>query len=118
MIKYTFNRSVICSSIKQVDSSGDIFYSCLGGGRLESQPEPAAQLVFLYGFPKIWDSKVDWIGWESGEMSGCGVSKVECVHSFIGMPHYQKIHVRTLKNCSCSIYRHYWSLIFGLINQI
>jgi len=53
MIKYTFNRSVICSSIKQVDSSGDIFYSCLGGGRLESQPEPAAQLVFLYGFPKI-----------------------------------------------------------------
>lgn len=36
MIKCTFNRSVMCGSIKQVDSSGDNSDSCLEGGRLES----------------------------------------------------------------------------------
>lgn len=62
MIKWTFNRSVTWGSIKQVDSSGDISDSCLGGGRLESQPEPATQLAFLCGFPKMWGNKVGWIG--------------------------------------------------------
>ena len=51
-------------------------------------------------------------------MSGCDVSRAECVRSVIGVPFYWKIHVWTLKNCSYSFYRHYWSLIFGLINEI
>ena len=60
--KMDLNRSVIWGSIKQVDSCGDISDLCLGGGRLESQPKPATQLAFFCGFPKMWGSKVDWIG--------------------------------------------------------
>lgn len=94
MIKWTSNRSVTWGSIKQVDSNGDISDSCLGGGRLESQPEPAIQLAFLCALQRCEVTK--WIELDKNQvkcqavaLAGLNVSVLLLVCHFTRKPVFE-----------------------------